>query len=158
MLWKTTIVRAVPWRACSRIATRATTVAPLRIARFYSQDPSGTHKPPTLQSSPVQAQQQKQGLEQAGDAVVAAASESTGASTDGTTPEAANYPPKEELTPLAKHIRDSIKVRSLAVFSGSQSSLYPSPLERIGRARLNTMFSLPFFSVRPSPTSTIFSS
>lgn len=118
MLWRSTFIRAVPWRACTRITTtRATVAAPLRMARFYSQDrSSGIHRPPGL----TQAQQ---GQEQTAAAASTAAgreplatSEPTEASNVAAAAPEINYPPKEELTPLAKHIRDSIKVQILRTF------------------------------------------
>lgn len=110
MLWRSTFVRAVPWRACTRITTaRATVAAPLRMARFYSQDPpSGIHKQGQTQTQQGQEKTKEVATATGNDPL--AASEPTGASTEAATAPEVEYPPKEELTPLAKHIRDSIKV------------------------------------------------
>ncbi|KAF9101904.1 NADH dehydrogenase [ubiquinone] complex I, assembly factor 7 [Mortierella sp. GBA35] len=134
MLWQSTITRAVPWRACTRIATRATTVPPLRVARFYSQDPSSGFPKPSPQVQAQQQQQQQKGQEQAAAAGAGVggepfgATESTGASSEAAAPEAANYPPKEELTPLAKHIRDSIKIQGPMSVSHFMRQVLVNPL------------------------------
>ncbi|KAK3831342.1 MAG: S-adenosyl-L-methionine-dependent methyltransferase [Linnemannia elongata] len=130
MLWRSTFIRAVPWRACTRITTtRATVAAPLRMARFYSQDrSSGIHRPPGL----TQAQQ---GQEQTAAAASTAAgreplatSEPTEASNVAAAAPEINYPPKEELTPLAKHIRDSIKIQGPMSVSHFMRQVLVNPL------------------------------
>ncbi|KAF9934109.1 NADH dehydrogenase [ubiquinone] complex I, assembly factor 7 [Linnemannia zychae] len=108
MLWRSTLVRAVPWRTCTRITTRIATVAPLRISRHYSQIPPSDNAPPSKQSQNQASKAQDQTTAAPAPATAAAADEPT---IEATTSESTNHPPKEELTPLAKHIRDAIKIQ-----------------------------------------------
>ncbi|KAF9184785.1 NADH dehydrogenase [ubiquinone] complex I, assembly factor 7 [Haplosporangium sp. Z 767] len=106
MLWQASIIRtSAPWRACAHLHWRTAAVVPLRSTRFFSQNKdsefnAGARKPTQDTKDPVQQQQQQQQQAEAPEQLDKEAS-----------PENANHPPKEELTPLAKHIRDSIKIQ-----------------------------------------------
>lgn len=93
MLWQASIARTFPGRACARIALRTASVAS-RSTRLYSQHRSSDSDTPQESRSH--------------NAEGSAQQPASPASSQG--PEASQHPPKEEMTPLAKHIRDSIKV------------------------------------------------
>lgn len=99
MLWQASIARIFPGRACTRIALRAASVVPCRPARFYSQHRSS--------DSGSTSHQGHSNYPEGGAQQPASHGSET---SDKAAPETVKHPPKEELTPLAKHIRDSIKV------------------------------------------------
>ncbi|KAF9359283.1 NADH dehydrogenase [ubiquinone] complex I, assembly factor 7 [Mortierella sp. AD094] len=122
MLWHSGIIRTLPWRTCTRLSLRTTSAIPYRTARFYSDQKDSGVKHTTPLSSKAQ---------HGGDTVQQPASPSSveapgvsGSASNGTS----NHPPKEEMTPLAKHIRDSIKIQGPMSVSHFMRQVLVNPL------------------------------
>ncbi|KAF9287761.1 NADH dehydrogenase [ubiquinone] complex I, assembly factor 7 [Mortierella alpina] len=104
MLLSSIARRAGPWRAGTRIAWRAAALPPIRTTRLFSHQKDSDLKEnaahsDTPQNDNVGTKSLKSSPVQPAEASESAASE------------APNHPPKEEMTPLGKHIRDSIKIQ-----------------------------------------------
>ncbi|KAG0301487.1 NADH dehydrogenase [ubiquinone] complex I, assembly factor 7 [Dissophora globulifera] len=99
MRWHSSIARTIASGAYSRLALRATTaIVPCKATRFYSQHNSSSNSSSSSKGT-------------ASNSPSAGAEPTDGAGTASLAQEGVNHPPKEEMTPLAKHIRDSIKIQ-----------------------------------------------